>query len=435
VFTLSSGKALEKLSGFQLPFRGAWAVKVIQALVAAPTQQSIHVTQGRRNTKFQFEVDGVWDYVAFEQQFQNPELGPRQDMNHLAMGLWAVGLGQERPFDLILRGQDDFVRWDGKKLFRGVMADPAMNSYLKVSHWGASRAPSLLDLGDPTARKANADVSFALSRRCFTSPVPLYLDHRRLDALQFCPFHGWGEEQVSLRLGFASGDLPHLRLPTGTFEYLDSDERDKSVVLRPAVDRVEDEFRRSADVAYQVSYHTRVVESSAQGRDTVITFSDIPSKCRCHWVLDGAVIKVGEYAVEPLPCSVGVYLSAQGLATDLTTFNLQDSSERERRKAEALERVTEMLVQSEDFRFSDFASRSKKTAAFRVGSLLLSVAGLCSLPFLTAATSIYGVATIVFGWAGYCTSVNKVKPKDQWALKERMESDYRLLKERLKERE
>ena len=234
-----------------------------------------------------------------------------------------------------------------------------------------------------------------------------------------------------MSLGSVRGPMPHLPLPPGTFDETDLAERSEASRYRPTVDRASAQQQASdTDLAYQVSYHTRLVEPS--GRQGKPFFQAIPTKSTCHWVLDGAVIAVEDYPIEPLPCSLGLYLSAEGLETDISSFGLQQTAEADQRKREAVRRVTELLIKGGEFSFAEFASRGKKKKIFTAGSLFLSIAGLCSLPFLTSASAIYGLATIVFGWAGYCTSLGKVSAKEQRRLREQMESDYRLLGQRLR---
>lgn len=53
-FTLSSEKALAKLAEFQLPFAGAWAIKIIQAIVASGVETEIRVKLKRKESEFLF---------------------------------------------------------------------------------------------------------------------------------------------------------------------------------------------------------------------------------------------------------------------------------------------------------------------------------------------------------------------------------------------
>ncbi|MFA5507094.1 MAG: hypothetical protein WC314_25300 [Vulcanimicrobiota bacterium] len=53
-FTVAREKALEKLAEFQLPFQGAWIVKVVQAVVAFGVATPIAIGQTRRVTSIKF---------------------------------------------------------------------------------------------------------------------------------------------------------------------------------------------------------------------------------------------------------------------------------------------------------------------------------------------------------------------------------------------
>lgn len=54
-----------------------------------------------------------------------------------------------------------------------------------------------------------------LRHYAFTSPIPLTLDKRRIDALQACPTHGYGKERQPFFLGAAQVDQPRFLLPPG----------------------------------------------------------------------------------------------------------------------------------------------------------------------------------------------------------------------------
>ena len=93
-FTLAREKALLKLANFQLPFAGAWAVKLVQAAVSSEAQESISVTLGKRVAIFSFDHAVAWDMDEIETAFFNPEPPKVRRLRHLLSALWQVGVGR-----------------------------------------------------------------------------------------------------------------------------------------------------------------------------------------------------------------------------------------------------------------------------------------------------------------------------------------------------
>lgn len=59
-FTVDREKALEKLSGWQLPFKGAWIVKAVQAIVASGAKEPVTISQTWKETTINFVPGRVW---------------------------------------------------------------------------------------------------------------------------------------------------------------------------------------------------------------------------------------------------------------------------------------------------------------------------------------------------------------------------------------
>ena len=73
VFTLSSEKILAKLAEFQLPFKGAWAIKLVQAAVVAGCQ-SLAIRSTSDETSFDFTALRMWSLADVESAVWQPQL-------------------------------------------------------------------------------------------------------------------------------------------------------------------------------------------------------------------------------------------------------------------------------------------------------------------------------------------------------------------------
>ena len=336
-FTLAREKALLKLAEFQLPFRGAWAVKVFQSLIADGTKSPIEVEQTRRVTTLRCRTECSYDLDTLEAAYFNPEPSKLRSLKHLTSALWSIGVNEKRGFQLTLPGHTTTLFWDGETLQKREVK-PSPDFVLSVTHQSPK---GLWVLNQLEAGRANSDVSKALSDYCFTSPVPLSVDKRRLDGLHNCPGHGWSNRTFPLALAFADGDLPQVTWPCGTFDTLDqagnNDLQDgcglegltkKSLKSVPKVSR--------SGVAVFVT-----AQAERSGPNNFWTIRRASSKC--YWIQDGAKVQEDAYSVQDCGCSVATYVSADGLLNDLTGFYLSGSAERDRRKREAAYLATKPL--------------------------------------------------------------------------------------------
>ena len=99
-FTLARTEALRKISSFQLPFRGAWAVKIIQCAVAEGSGVPIRVDLTRKEARFYFALSS-FTLEEFQEAFYEPEPHSNRALQHLVGALWAVGLREKWAFQLL----------------------------------------------------------------------------------------------------------------------------------------------------------------------------------------------------------------------------------------------------------------------------------------------------------------------------------------------
>lgn len=231
-------------------------------------------------------------------------------------------------------------------------------------------------------------VEEALYRYAFTCPVPLYWNGERIDGLQLCPDHGVRDRGTPFLLTFSEGKYPW-SLPSGTFEFSE----DFSNVLV-------DEWQRLLAVkalhppkpswpetsyAFLLSYRVWYEHMLSRWRTE-------ETRSTCYWVRDGVVVdteKVGAAST----LSLAIFLSAQGLESDLTTLHLRDGSDRAVRLEQALQQIPhrEMEILRGDSFYLVGLDRSKERR--RSGGVLI-MGGLIALPFTVGLSSLVALA----GW-------------------------------------
>jgi hypothetical protein len=393
-FTLSPEKAIAKRASFALPFEGAWAVKLVQAVVASGTDQPIAFVQDRRQTTITFQPGRRWSVREIEDSFYDPALGACSDLDHLKAALWVLTLAQQREVILGLPGDDPALVWSGERWESTASSGTTPTATLTVSH-GPRSAQSSLSERQAHSRRSCAEESAALNRRCFVCPVPLLLDGRRLDALQNCPGYGYSEIAIPLVLGFTQGDLPEFPCPQATLDWRGPRvPKSDMLPVEEALDQAALGRPTGTGLAFQLSYQVSKGTSGFQS-----TYRPREVRSSCHWVVDGAVIATESFDVAASPYAVGAYISAAGLATDLTGFALLESQEKARRFQLAGGLVAQALSQS------DTASLKATERYGRItGRLAGGMVTLLGGPFLLAAGGALSAIAItgLFGAMGWC---------------------------------
>ena len=178
-----------KLAGYQLPFDGAWAVKVFQAAVAAGAQEEIRVTLGRRVVVFHFESTQPWELDEVEEAFFNPEPSTVRHVKNLVSGLWAVGVGEKRAFQLRLEGAGESLVWNGETCQRRPLKQSQKGVELVVTHaQGKSIADWLSDTVEAGRRNSRTAVSPALFRCSWTDNGTMRFNIARITVGIALPF-------------------------------------------------------------------------------------------------------------------------------------------------------------------------------------------------------------------------------------------------------
>ncbi len=394
-FTLSRAAALEKLANFQLPFEGAWAVKIVQAVVASGTRQAIRVTLGREETRFSWLGSSPWRTRDLEAAFLDPESAVDPGLEAMVIGLRAAALGESRDFRLRLAGDGEgvWLVWsDGA--FESRPGEPEGANLLVVRN-RAVETPL-----DWIARKlrisrGHRDVADALGSRCFTCPVPLWLDGRRLDGIPHCPGHGLERNQWPLSLRLLKVDGPRFRLPPADSLALAMKGRRPGLWAGMGLDGVTDELGSlvtSPETAALMLLTAHLDPSATSHNQTRPPDYLTPSPSYIFWVRHGAVVEVEPISKAAAGVSVALFLNAEGIETDLSSFAPRRGAEKSRRfnagKAGVKKALKSFLVPTEQIKQSNRRryrrGSHQAVAACAVGGGVLGAGafGWAVLPFV-----------------------------------------------------
>jgi len=337
-FTLSREKALEKLAAYSLQGGQTWVLKVIQAVVVSGAPELV-VRQTGTDTEFHFSPPQPWELHQFEAAFYDPEVSPDRSLDHLKRGLWSVSVHNMRPFMLASPGWSQALVWNGKSLQRAAVAE-RQTVLLAISHRTVYEGKGLPLLRNLEAAAGNAAVLTELRDRAYVCSIPLKLDNRRLDALQACPNYGASKTSFPVYLGFLPGELPELPIPPGTMgEYKPIIAGDSAVskIFHPSV-----HMPRRVAVACLITAHLREVQ---QGK--VLVWETYAQQSTLFWVRDGVVVDWEFLKSSPACVSCALFVSAEGLASDLTGLKLARGEAYQQRYQEALGAFKPFLSEAE----------------------------------------------------------------------------------------
>lgn len=389
-FTISRDEALAKLSKFQLPFQEAWVVKMVQAGVAHPTFSSLNFILTHKESLFKCKGNCRWTLDEVEEALLDPNYSEDRGLLHLVTALRVVGFAEKRAFWLEIPGLSEKMVWDGSQLSRMVSERTAVTFEVVISLKGLDDDGGFFGLeGRKIATRRNAAASQNLHNICHTCPKPLSLDGARIEGLEMNPNHGWGGQSQLMAMGFGDGVLPELKVPPRTVS--------RSVVSQVSVEetlsevtaeqRNFDKDRKVFSIAYLVSAHLARVKSGKQ-----FVWQERQGQSLFYWVQDGVVIFSEPMGLSPDFCSVGCYVSAEGLDTDLTGFSLLDSPDKQIMIDEARRLLRIGLAEVHTIDFEEMIRKAQKKA--RGAGVFFAVLGV-------GAFFVSPLHSILFGGLGF----------------------------------
>lgn len=335
-FTMAmGGEALRKLAVYSLPFEGAWVVKVVQAAVSAGAAE-ICIVQDREVTHItmpgaQFPApDQVCHALAHAEPTKVPCLA------HLVPALRQIGMNFHRGFRLYLSGVNQMVEWNGGQLSPPQDTEP-VETTLEVDHLSRQEREDYVWFSKTALRAERcAAVATALQQRCFTCPVPLWLDHLPHSNLRRVPIVTdvaiIRPRQVAIMLNFPDLDLPLWDVPPDTFPEDHNPGLAEWSSSNPPL-------KVPAAILLNGLYHSNSYILKA-----------VPQASKLYFLQHGAVIDSLKLEIPKLPLSLHLFLSADGLSLDLTGLSVRETEEKARR-LQAIFRATRQLL--EEFQAPD----------------------------------------------------------------------------------
>lgn len=348
-FTIAGEAAIGKLASFQLPRSSAWILKMVQAAVSAQAPE-LRIAQSNETTTFVFQPQVDFELGALKEALLSPQIQGSPPTRHLAVGLRAVGFGDGRAFTLAFDqgNQRTILGWNNQQLVQRAEAlekDSPPTIYLGVAFPESDQGRSL---GGLTKSKGRATTEYLeVARHCDCCPIALYLDGRRIDALQAPPPDEAEGNTAILSLGWAPHSptqrVPPLRVPPGTQlqqpKWRPTDKfTDERVFLLDG-----DLGNTQANCIIKLRYGYKV--QSHRSKHKSFAFQAISRRSYYNWVKDGVICYRRASGYKSSPISFEIYLSADDIPTDISGFHLQSSEELTRRETLAREQV---LFQAEN---------------------------------------------------------------------------------------
>lgn len=341
-FTLSIEQARRKLSQFSLPSGEAWITKLVQAVVAWRVKK-LEVTQSRAYSVFHFQPSlryGLPTGRDIWNTFSTADIGGREPLQRFCLALHALREREQLSFLLALNdGQGEAKLFaDGAHLgiesakqraFSKVIGKPGLT--LVVSHLRDEQKRLLYFFSNAGGSdlKLRAGIAKGLWTDTQACPMPVYLDSRRLDALD--------EGVVAVDdLPLSKQSTAPLLLPTSLFEILQDENRHGAL------------WQNDAPHSGYVLYR----------------FGKFVGQSELHFVDDGAVVETIAFATGSR-LRFTAFLSSQGLPTDLTGLNLVDCSQKKQRLQEAKQGLRESVRGFRANQDRHFKALPKKMAVSR----------------------------------------------------------------------
>lgn len=337
-FTLAQEQAWKKLGSFQLPFPEAWVLKFVQAAVRAGLSE-LKVVQSRSDTQFFFEGPLDWGIRELERGLFDMEFEAPEALRHLVVGIRALAGASVRPFSVRFQGVPA-RHWDGSRFQQAEQVVASASSLvLSVSHFEIGHSRSIFSLDNREARAVSTAILKALTDHCFPSPIPLFVDGRRINGIVNESYYQ--PRETCRPLAFVTLP-PSAELPA--FSLLQFEDWQQAQVSGQDVRLDSDEELFSslstAGAMALACVFFKQKEPDLSGAQTGCK----PGRSTLAWVRDGVVVERELLSIREC-VGLLVLVSAEGLKTDLSGLKVRDGAEATLRKCHALYGVGQQLEQ------------------------------------------------------------------------------------------
>lgn len=331
MFTTSRTRAVGKLAAWQLPRPSAWILKVLQAAVASGSNQ-IMIKQSRRATVFAFDPAETVDLAVLSEALQSVKEVTSEPLRALAVGLRAVGVGQNRRFRV--DAPAGVLEWSDQQLTLTPEANDRSGVRITVDFPRESRGRlignMIRSLGVAT------DEYLEVVHSAEASPIKIVFDGRRIDQFDlpaedaksnhsWCVARGWNSAG---NLNLPPIGLPYgLQLPGACVpSFLGGPDAAKF--------SLEGEDPGEAAVLFKLHLNYLLQDEKPVG---------VPGNSHVSWLVDGIVTHFRPYRKKSI-LSFEIYLSGEDLKSDVSGMGLVRTQAMENRLSNALLLLRNQLV-------------------------------------------------------------------------------------------
>ncbi len=328
-FSVDYTAAWRKMGEFQLPFQGAWVLKLAQA--AERQRCLLDVTQVWKTTEFLFHG---W-FVSREELkavLLSPKFGEApESLSHLGVALRALAQTESLPFTIEYHdGGADL--WDGRSLCPIEEGTEELDGLrVTISHLPTGSSTTMMSVLRRARLEPSTRIARILASHCCWRETLIRLDGRILSDYLLDPHFGSGSLRRPLLLLRADGDDSYPRLRCAV-----------SSSISPVGHRAQGEFDVSPCLA--AALVTVFLERGSGLLDSSIR----PGKNKSvfTWIRDGVEVDEEVLATTKGSVAIKVVCSAGGLETDLSGLVPRRSAELHARRKAALEAILSRLRQA-----------------------------------------------------------------------------------------
>lgn len=339
-FTIVQSKAWEKLGAFQLPFPEAWVLKLVQAALATDDTQ-LAIVQTREETRFDYLQAPDWTSAELEKAIFDTSYKAERSLDHLAIAVRSLALKKTRPFSLRY-SEGTQVAWTGTSFTPLDTADPSPGTFsLTVTNYEFGQSQIIFSTSHSQAAGFRADIAKAVTSHCHLARHRVTLDGRRPDCYLADPDFGLSSHSQPLTL-FKAEPVQEWNpiAVVGEFYFTTAQLRHKKVdVALPTEERMQRSLFATAAVLtlfFRPELHRRTLQLDKW------SFHSQERQSQILWYSDGVIVHREPLPFEA-PVGLGVIISTEGLAMDLTGFNPLDRPTKQARIAHSFRLIREKL--------------------------------------------------------------------------------------------
>ena len=419
-FSVNQAEAARKLARFALPDTYSWALKLIQAAIAYGCSE-VKVTQERNTTSFFFRPSSLEDIPTPNDVIQtiiSSDISGDSPLQRTVLALRA--LVEQSDFSFLLSlcreasrcetlyaGHDFSLMEESERERLGNIVTPGIQVRVSLLRSNEGRTGRFLG-GLLIGPRRDVLLSKELIDKAYLCPIPLLVDGLRINRLLTHPRFGFVEKRRPLVLGGV--DCPK-SMPTLSCSELER----KQIGILTDPRRAERPYTGSTNFPVWYLLYADLNENTEHVEGSRHITID--------WHRDGVVVQREKKPIALTSrCHLTIFLSADGLQTDLTGFRLQETQEKKERVKAAFGSVVNdlynLMSEPDTFFRQDTDEQSEKDREVRnlershrrskkLGQLLMPILFTSYMPVFGASITLIAGASIYI--ADYWPSTYQLK--------------------------